>query len=414
MNVIALFIILIFLLLLSAFFSGSETAMMSMNRYRLRHLVREKNRSAIRVADLLQHPDRLLGLILIGNTFANIFASAVGTMIAIQLFGEVGALIFIVVLTIVLLIFSEITPKTLAALYPERVAFPASIPLKFLASLFYPLIWLVNLISNQLLKLCRVTIKKQSLDLLSRDELRTIVDEATNKVSSGYHTMLLHVLDLDKATIEDIMIAKNDIVGIDISNDWNEIIRQLTQCNHTRIPIYRGTIDDVVGMLHVRQAMLLLVNQTMNRENFMHVLEEPYFIPETTPLNVQLANFQKLKRRIGLVVDEYGDLQGLATLEDILEEVIGEFTTDFAGDKSVVKSKDGSYLVEATITVRELNRSMNWHLPSRGPKTLSGLIIEQLEMIPSHPVCLKIDNYLVEVIKIQGNMVQIARIIPEE
>lgn len=409
-----LIILLIFLIFLSAFFSAAEIGMMSLNRYRLRNLVRKKNRTARRVSKLLERPDRLLGIVLIGNNFANIFASAIATVITIRIFGTAGVILATIVLTLIILIIAEITPKTLAALHPEKVAFASSIPLWWLLRILYPVVWCVNVISNGLLRLLGIKLKHGGLDTLSHEELRTIVREATGKTITMYQEMLLSILDLQKVTVEDIMIPRNDIIGIDINDDWDIILNQLTLSQHTRLPIYRETIEHVEGMLHLRRALNLLAQNRLNKKSLLAVADEVYFVPEGTPLNIQLLNFRQKKLRSGLVVDEYGEILGLITLEDILEEIVGEFTTNLStASRAIERQRDGSYLVDGSVTARELNRIMKWELPTHGPKTLSGLIVEYLEALPTTAVALRLAGYPIEIIEVEENRVKVARIMPK-
>lgn len=388
--------------------------MMSINRYRLRHLVRKNYLPAVRVSELLERPDRLLGIILIGNTFANIFAGAVATIMAVRFWQNFGVTATTLILTFVILIFAEITPKILAALYPERIAFLASLPLKLLLKILYPLVWIASGIANGLLRMFHVKKKvDHKLDLLSHEELRTVVYEAVGKSANRYQEMLLGILDLGKATVEDIMIPRSDIIGIDLDEEWSKILMQLQTCQHTRIPIYHGCIDYVEGILHVRNVLQLFAENKLNKEFLLKSADQVYFIPEGTPLNDQLLNFQQQKVRIGLVVDEYGDIQGLVTLEDILEEIVGQFTTDLATTSDeILPQKDGSYLIDGGINIRELNRTLGWQLPQDGPKTLNGLILEYLQTIPSSVVCLKIAGYRMEVLEMDGNFIKTVHILP--
>lgn len=415
LSVHVLIISLILLILLSAFFSAAEIGMMSLNRYRLRNLVRKKHQAARRVNQLLERPDRLLGIILIGNNFTNIVASAIATVIAAHYFGDIGVAIGTLLLTLVILIFAEVTPKTLAALYPEQVAFPSSIFLKILLIVMYPIIWVVNGISNGLLRLFNIHVKRSGLDTLSHEELRTIVREATGKGVSAYQEMLLRILDLEKIIVNDIMIPRNEIVGIDIEEDWENILKQLTVSQHTRIPVYRRTLDRIEGILHLRKALNLLAEEHLTKRTLLGIIDEAYFVPSGTPLNIQLINFRRKKIRSALVVDEYGDIEGLVTLEDILEEIVGEFTTDIAATrKSVLLQKDGSYLVSGSVSIRELNRSLNWELPvKRGTKTLSGLIVEYLETLPTTGIGLRLAGYPIEIMEVEENTIKTARIWPK-
>jgi Mg2+/Co2+ transporter CorB len=404
---------LIFLILLAAFFSAAEIGMMSINRYRLRHLVRKKNRAAKRVSELLERPDRLLGVILIGNNFATILASSLATVIAVHWYGEVGVGLAAIVLTFVMLIFSDITPKTLAALYPQQIAFAFSLVLKFLLTVCYPIVWFVNGIANGLLRLFGIKLKRGGLDALSHEELRTIVHEATGKTLSGYQGMLISILDLANVTVEDIMIPRNEIMGIDLNQNWESILEQLTESHHTRLPLYKESIDHVEGVLHLRHALNLLASKKLNKETLIGIASEPYFVPEGTALNIQLINFQQEKSRSALVVDEYGDIQGLITLEDILEEIVGEFTTNLSTAKNVRRNRDGSYTVNGGAMVRELNRNLDWDLPTRGAKTLSGIIVEYLEMFPQTGLCLRLADYPMEILEVEENMVKTVRIWPK-
>ncbi|EKE71687.1 HlyC/CorC family transporter [Gallaecimonas xiamenensis] len=410
-----LLIALVVLIILSAFFSSSETAMMSLNRYRLRHLTKEGHKSAQRASDLLDRPDRLIGLILIGNNLVNNAAATVASILALHLLGDLGVALAPVVLTLVMLLFAEVTPKTMAALYPEKIAFPASIVLKVLLTAFYPVVWFVNAISNGLLALLRIKPSDGSGDALSSEELRTVVAEAGAMIPRRHKDMLVSILDLEKVQVEDVMTPRADIRGIDINDDWNSIVKQLTHAQHTRLLLYRDNIDDAVGFVHARDALRLLSKNQFTKSALLRAVREIYFIPEGTPLNVQLLKFQRNKERIGLVVDEYGDIQGLVTLEDILEEIVGDFTTDMAPapHEEIVPQPDGSYLVEGSISLRELNKEMGWDFPTDGPKTLNGLILEHLEEIPEANISIRLAGYPLEIMDVKDNMVKTARIQPQ-
>lgn len=343
-----LFIILGILICISAYFSGSETGMMSLNRYRLRHLEKQKHKGATRVSKLLAKPDKLIGLILIGNNLVNIFASLIAGLIAQRLYGDAGIFYAGLLLTLVILIFAEVTPKTLAALHPEKVAFPSSIILSLLLKIFLPLVIAVNWITNGILTLIGISQEQREQHTLSSEELRTVVNESSAMLAERDQNMLVGVLDLEKVTVEDIMIPRNELVGIDINDEWKRIQKLLTQSNHTRVLLYRDSIDDVVGYVHVRDALKLLSKNQFTKATLLRAVREIYFIPEGTPLNTQLLKFQRAKERLGLVVDEYGDIQGLVTLEDILEEIVGDFTTTMepAASDEVNVQPDGSYLVD--------------------------------------------------------------------
>lgn len=402
--------LLILLLALSAFFSSSETGMMSLNRYRLRHLKQTRHRGARRASRLLQHPDRLISLILIGNNLVNFTASAIVTIIGYRLFGDAGIAIATLVFTLTVLVFAEITPKTYAALYPEKVAFPASKVLKPLMKVLQPAIWLVNLFTNKILKLLGLDLDKNQDDQLSTDELRTIVGEAGPHIPARHQAMLLNILDLEQLRVDDIMIPRNDIFRFDISEDDATLIAKARRCSFTRVPVVDNDFENIFGTIHMRLASHFLIDGELDREALLALVTEPYFVPEGTPLHTQMFNFQKNKRRVGLVVDEYGEILGLITLEDILEEIVGEFTSNLAEPADdIYPQSDGSYIINATTTVRDINRTLGWDLPVKGPKTLSGLIIEKLEAFPEGNVGLLIDEYAIEVLKIQRKIIQQVR-----
>lgn len=407
-----LLIVLGLLVVLSAFFSSSETGLMSLNRYRLRHQANTRDRAARRVEQLLQRPDRLLGLILIGNNLVNILASAIATVVAIRLFGDLGLAVATFGLTLIILIFGEVTPKTLAAMYPEKIAYPASWVLKGLMLPLSPLVWLMNSITSLLLKMLHL--QPRSGHALSADELRTIVNEAGSLIPQHHQDMLLSILDLDKMMVEDIMVPRSEIYAIDINDDWKSIVRQLVKSPHTKVMLYRDSIDDAVGFLHARDALRLLAKEQFNKSSLLRAAKEIYFIPEGTPLNVQMAKFQQNKERIGLIVDEYGDIQGLITLDDILEEIVGDFTTSVTTGPSddVHPQPDGTYLVEGSASIRELNKEMEWNLPTDGPRTLNGLILEYLEEMPEPNIGLRLAGYPMEIVEVEQNMVKLARVMP--
>jgi len=406
-----LFGVLAFLIVLSAFFSGSETGLMTLNRYRLRHLVRARHRGAVRAQKLLERPDRLIGLILLGNNFVNILASTLTAVIAFRIAGEAGLVAGAALLTLVILIFSEVTPKTLAALHPERVAFPAAYVYGPLLWLLYPFVWAVNIIANSMLRIIGVRPEHGETNALSQEELRTVVMEAGAMIPKRHQDMMLNIIDLEKVTVEDIMVPRKEISGIDLDEDWSIIMRQIISSQYTRLPVYRGSVDHVIGFIHLRKILPLLKLDELDKEALENAIREPLFIPENTPLNRQLLNFQRERRRVGLVVDEYGDIQGLVTLEDILEEVVGEFTTDpSTHSKDIMPQEDGSYLANGTVTVRELNRALHTELPTGGPKTLNGLVLEYLEDIPEPGTSLLLSGYPIDIVQTQGTLVKTLRI----
>jgi Mg2+/Co2+ transporter CorB len=408
-----LFSLLGVLLLLSAFFSSTETAMMSINRYRLRHRARLGHRGARLAETLLQRPDRLIGLILLGNNFVNISASSLVTVIALRVGGEGAIAIGAGLLTLVILIFAEVAPKTVAALHPERLALPAALVYYPLLKVTYPIVWLVNLMANGVLRLLGVKTEHVQGHALSHEELRTVVSEAGAMIPKRHQRMLIGVLELQDVTVDDIMIPRNEIDGLDLEDDWEDVLEQLTESRHTRLPVYRGDLDDVVGIVHVRSIMSELAEGELTREHLVAKALETYFVPEGTPLHVQLVNFQRAKRRLALVVDEYGDIQGLVTLDDILEEIVGEFTTDPADVyRDVQAESEGSYMVNGSANVRELNRMMGWRLPTDGPKTLNGVILERLERIPEAGARLELGGYQLEIVQTAENAVRSVRLHP--
>jgi Mg2+/Co2+ transporter CorB len=411
----ALFGALVFLLGLSAFFSGSETALMTLNRYRLRHLTTAGHPGA-RLADrLLRKPDRLIGLILLGNNFVNILASSLATIIALRLGGEGAIPIAAGLLTLVVLIFSEVAPKTFAALHPERLAFPASWVYTPLLRVLFPLVWLVNLLANTVLRGLGIYPEDGEGNALSREELRTVVNEAGAMIPKRHQKMLLNILDLEKVTVDDIMVPRSELDGIDLENPIDVILEQLEKIPYTRVLAFSGSIDRVVGFVHARRVMQAQLDGELTRESLEGLIREPYYIPEGTPLNRQLINFQHRRRRTALVVDEYGDVLGLVTMADLLEEIVGEFATDPAdGIADVLPQQDGSFLVDGSASLRDLVRTMHWELPTDGPKTLNGLIVEYLESIPETGTSLMIAGYPIEVVQIQDNAVKTARIRPAE
>lgn len=407
-----LIIIFLVLIALSAFFSASETGLMTLNRYRLKHLA-EKLAGARLAQNLLQRPDRLLGVLLLCSNLVNALASTVATIIILRLYGEDFALAAGFVLGAVLLIFTDLAPKTLAAIRPERVAFPAAYAFTVLLKLFYPLVYASNWLANGLLRLFGVRADKIRHEGISTEELRTVVMEASHLVPRKHQDMLLGLLNLENATVEDIMVPRNEIVALNLDDDWEDILNTITTSHRTRLPVYRSDINNVLGLIHLRRIVTMLSQDELNMENLVLQIREAYFIPDGTSLYQQLLNFQSNRRRTALVVNEYGDIQGLVTLEDILEEVVGEFTTgSFIGSRNITPQTDGSFLVAGNAHIREINRNLGWRLPSTGPKTLNGLILEYMEMIPEAGTSLMIARHPIEIIKTQNNAVQMTRISP--
>lgn len=408
-----LFITLFLLILLSAFFSGSETGLMTLNRYRLRHLADKGHPGAMRALKLLQRQDRLIGLILLGNNLVNVLASTLTTIIALRLGGEIGIAIGAGLLTLVILVFAEVTPKTLAALHPERIAFPAAYIYVPLLKLLYPIVWLVNIITNGILKTFGIRPEDGVSDALSVEELRTVVLEAGTLIPKRHQSMLLNLIDLENATVEDIMVPRSEVTGIDLNDDWDEISKVITTTQYGRLPVFRENIDQVVGILHLRDVLALMQRDQLDAAAIEKMAREPYFFPESTSLNRQLLNFQREKRRIGFAVDEYGQVQGLVTLVDILEEIVGEFTTDPTESfDEIIAQDDGSWLVDGSVNIRNLNATLDMSLDMDGPKTLNGLIIEHLEMIPEPGTSLLLDNHPVEIIQMKENRVKTVRVHP--
>lgn len=404
-----LLVTIIVMTLMSAFFASSETAMMRLNRYRLRHLVNEHHRGARKAHRLLQRPDRLLGVILLGNNLVNFVAASCATVLAARYLSEAAAAIVApIVLTIYMLVFAEVTPKTIAAVRPELVAFPSSYILQPLLKVSQPLVGLINVIGNFLARPAVASVRTES-DELSTDELRTVVNERT-ALPRERQDMLLGLLDLEHAVVDDVMVPRPEVVGIDINDEVAEIVDAIRGAEHTRLPVYREHINDVVGMLHLRRAARFLSQDGFTKAHLMQETEEPYFVPEGTPLHTQLLNFRKERLRIALVVDEYGDVQGLVTLEDILEEVVGEYTTGATELTNFHRQDDGSYIIEGKAVLRDVNRSLGWDLPAAGPRTLNGLILEHLEFIPEANVCLRVDRYLIETLQIADNLVRTAKV----
>ncbi len=401
----SLYITLVILIILSGFFSSSETGLMALNKYRLRHLAKQGHRGARTAQKLLQKPDRLIGLILLGNNLVNILAASIATVIGIRLFGSNGIWIASMVMTVLILIFAEVAPKTVAAVHPERIAFPASYVLTILLKVLYPLVWLVNTLANFVLKPFKVRTNVDVIERLNREELRTLVQEG-GMIPHDHQRMLVNILNLEQATVEDVMIPRQDIVGINLDDDWEDILIQLTQTVYTRLPVFRESIDQVEGLLHIRAVIAELAHGALTFDNLKRSVRKPYFIPEGTWLTQQLLEFQSRERQMGLVVDEYGDIQGLVTLDDILEEIVGEYTSDSrARTRYVRKLGDGNYLVDGFITIRALNRKTGWDLPEEEASTLNGLLLEELADIPAGNTSIKIGRHIMTIVEIKDNVI---------
>ena len=406
---------LVFLVFLSAFFSAAEIAMVSLNRHRLRHLAASGHRGARIAEKLLARPDRLIGVILLGSNSVNALFSALTTVTVIHLWGEEESAIAIatVIITLVILILTDLAPKTLAALHPERIAFPSAFVLRPMLWLIYPVVWVINGMANGLLRLVGVRVQARSADQVSPEELRAIIMEAGVLIPESHQDMLLAILDLEKITVDDVMVPRGKIEGVNLDAEWDDIVAQITGSRYTRLPVYRGSLDNVTGMIHVRRVLNLMREGKLDKESLEQVIIEPYFIPSGTTLTTQLLNFRQVKRRVGLVVDEYGDIQGLVTLDEILEEIVGDFTAHAMGRiEDVHPQSDGSYLIRGTVSLRDLNRQLDWKLPTDDSRTLNGLIVEYLEDIPEPGTSLMIHGYQVEILRTRGTAIEIARVRP--
>ena len=406
-----LFSSIIFLLFLSAFFSGVETAMMSLNRYRLKHLVKENNKGAIRADKLLKRPDRLLGVILIGNNFVNILAASLTTVLCLNLFGDSGVVIGSIALTLIILIFAEITPKTFAALNSEKVALPASLILKYLQKILRPLVVFVNFFTNFFMRLTGTKETTFNEDL-SPEELKSVLENSGDLIPKKYQDMLISVLELDKVSVDEVMTQRSEIIGIDINQSIENILNSLQNNQKDFLPVYDESLDELRGIIDLYGITTFLSNEDKSIENLIDSLEEAYFTPENTPLSTQLFNFQKNKKTTAVVIDEYGSVKGIVTIKDVLEEIVGELATDIDKESlEIMEQKDGSYLIDASVSLRELNKKLDWELPINGAKTLNGLIIDKIETIPENNIKIEIENYLIETVLIRNNMIKIARVL---
>jgi Mg2+/Co2+ transporter CorB len=387
---------------------------MAISRVRLQHQAEEGSRAAARILSLLDRPDRLIGLILIGNNFVNILASAIATVLAVRIFGDAGVAIATGVLTLVILIFAEVAPKTFAALHPERIAKPASLILVPLLRLAYPLVWMTNLLSNGLLRILGINPESSSRDRLTKEELRTLMMQSGHRIPARRHGMLLSILDLEKVQVDEIMVPRGEILGLDLTDEVEELVSQLHSTQHTRLPVFHEDVEDLVGILHARTALKLLDNpdllldETEFKKRLTELCEEPYYVPHSAALHTQIYNFQKERERLAVVVDEYGEIEGLVTIDDILEEIVGEFTTDHIQETSpdVHPQNDGTFIIDGSATIRDLNRILAWELPTNGPRTVSGLIIELLEFIPENTLGIQWGDYRLEVLAIQDNRIR--------
>jgi len=400
---------------MSGFFSGSETALMSLNRYRLRHQANNGHKAAQRTARLLENPDRLISLILLGNNFVNILASAIATVIALRLMGEAGIAVATGLLTIIILVFAEVTPKTFATRRAEQFSFIASAVYQPLMIVTYPLVAIINWISSKILKLFNTHPISSEDEHLSSEELRTVLNETAGMVPQRHRDMLLNILDLGTVSVNDIMVPRNEIVGIDLEDPWDDVLSEISNSPHSRLLVYKENVDNVVGFIYLRKMLDALRSGKITRQYLESVVRDPYFIPQGTTLTVQLLNFQRQKRRVGLVVDEYGDIQGMLTLEDILEEIVGEFDNDPQIAPAEIRPQpDGSFIVDGTAQVRNLNKSLNWSLPSEGPKTLNGIVVEHFENFPPKGAVFTYNGHPMTILAVEDNRVQQVRIEPAQ
>ena len=388
--------------------------MMSLNRYRLKHLVKENDKGAIRADKLLKRPDRLLGVILIGNNFVNILAASLTTVLCLNLFGDSGVVIGSIVLTLIILVFAEITPKTFAALNSEKVALPASLILKYLQKILRPLVLFVNFFSNFFMRLLGTKETTINEDL-SPEELKSVLENSGDLITKKYQDMLISVLELDKVSVDEVMTQRSEVIGIDINQPIETILSNLQNNQKDFLPVYNESLDDLRGVIDLYGITSFLSNEDKSIESLIESLDEAYFIPENTPLSTQLFNFQKNKKTVAVIIDEYGSVKGLVTIKDVLEEIVGELATDIDRETvEIMEQKDGSYLIDASIPLRELNKKLNWQLPINGAKTLNGLIIDQVETIPENNIKIEIENYSIETVLIRNNMIKIARVLQIE
>ena len=407
-----LFALLIILLFLSAFFASTETALMRLNRYRLRHRAKSGQRAAKLTEILLQQPDRLIGLILIGNNAVNLSAAALVTVISIRIGGESAIFVGTMILTIVVLIFAEVAPKTIAARNPAQFALPAALIYYPLMKLAYPMVWLINLMANGLLRLFGAHNAHDSSNDLSTAELRTIVTEARALIPDRHQRMLLRILDLEDVGVDDIMVSRQEIDAIDVDEPWEDNLEIIQSSRYSRLPVFRGDIDNIIGIVRIKNILSHLTNGTLTETILLDKTNEPFYAPEGTPLHIQLASFERLKHRVALVVDEYGDVQGLITTEDIVREIVGEFGSDPGPETpDIFRESDDSFVVDAVSNVRQLNRLMNWNLPTNGPKTLNGLIVEQLETIPGSGTKLTVATYPIEILDATEHAIKKVRVL---
>ena len=401
-----LIIILVILFLLSAFFSGSETALMSINKYKMRHQAKLNNKGAKAAKKLLENPDKIIGVILLGNNLTNILITQITTLISLRLYGDIGLAIATGLLTIFSLIFAELTPKTIGEMHSEKIAYSSSLLYRPMLIILYPLVFIINLIANGIIRMMGLkdNISKGSL---SSEELKTVLSESSIKFSKPHLKMLESIIDLEKATVEDIMIPRSDIYGIDISEDIVSIISNFKSTPYTRIPVYEDNIENLLGLIHIKNITPLLTSKSINKDEIKKLIKKPYYIVSGTSLYRQLLNFQKEKRRIGFIIDEYGNIQGLVTLEDILEEIVGDFTSDPGSSEEIISTKDKNiFIIDGGVHIREINQILKINLVSKEAKTINGFILEHIENLPKINDIISIQGHTFKILENLDNAVK--------
>ena len=401
-----LIIVLIILFLLSAFFSGSETALMSINKYKMRHQAKLNNKGAKAAKKLLENPDKIIGVILLGNNLTNILITQIATLISLRLYGDIGLAIATGLLTIFILIFAELTPKTIGEMHSEKIAYSSSLLYRPMLILLYPFVFIINLIANSIIKIMglKENVAKSSL---STEELKTVLSESSIKFPKPHLKMLESIIDLEKATVEDIMIPRSDIYGIDISDDIATVVSNFKITPYTRIPVYEDNIENLLGLIHIKNIAPLLASKSINDSEIKKLIKKPYYIVSGTSLYKQLISFQKEKRRIGFIIDEYGDIQGLVTLEDILEEIVGDFTSDPSSSEEITTTNNENiYIIDGGAHIREINQELNIKLISKEAKTINGFILEHTENLPKINDIIKIQGHTFKVLESIDNAVK--------
>ena len=401
-----LIIVLIILFLLSAFFSGSETALMSINKYKMRHQAKLNNKGAKAAKKLLENPDKIIGVILLGNNLTNILITQIATLISLRLYGDIGLAIATGLLTIFILIFAELTPKTIGEMHSEKIAYSSSLLYRPMLILLYPFVFIINLIANSIIKIMglKENVAKSSL---SSEELKTVLSESSIKFPKPHLKMLESIIDLEKATVEDIMIPRSDIYGIDISDDIAIVVSNFKITPYTRIPVYEDNIENLLGLIHIKNIAPLLASKSINDSEIKKLIKKPYYIVSGTSLYKQLISFQKEKRRIGFIIDEYGNIQGLVTLEDILEEIVGDFTSDPSSNEEITTTnKANIYIIDGGAHIREINQELDIKLISKEAKTINGFILEHTENLPKINDIIKIQGHTFKVLESIDNAVK--------